>query len=418
MTNAASIFLNGTSSLTYSAASDTLAATDPFTIEFWYRSIDSTSSIVDLLDTRQSGAHNEGYFVSRDQNSGIRFFLDCDSGIMDFHGAAVSSTKNGTPSYDTSSIWHYVAITKNSAAASSAFSMYFDGYSQPITWSGQQGPISGNCSISSSTDSIRFGNDAISTSTSNSLTGNLDEVRIWSTDRSTYVTSTWNQELPATGTSLVGHWPFNNTATDVATNHASSGQSGIVSFVKSSPFGHFLYQNNGNAPGLYSSVTSTGSGMQMRWRYDLNVGDSDYTSAITTSTAAWNTLGAVTIASTTATSSMTLEILDADNSNSSTVWYGNVGLWVSKSVIPTSTVDHLYLNSYYLDGNDCFIFLCPYSDLAKKTVVMHELGHALGLDHSYWGSVMNYYSDKNNPVTTLQNQDTSDYYFVWGGNQN
>jgi predicted Zn-dependent protease len=46
-----------------------------------------------------------------------------------------------------------------------------------------------------------------------------------------------------------------------------------------------------------------------------------------------------------------------------------------------------------------------------QNAATHELGHALGLDHSYWENIM--YS-RNTFQTTFGPQDTYDYHYQWG----
>jgi len=51
------------------------------------------------------------------------------------------------------------------------------------------------------------------------------------------------------------------------------------------------------------------------------------------------------------------------------------------------------------------------TDALKQHVTTHELGHALGLDHSYAGNVM---VDPSTSQTGLGWQDWRDYHYLWG----
>jgi hypothetical protein len=64
--------------------------------------------------------------------------------------------------------------------------------------------------------------------------------------------------------------------------------------------------------------------------------------------------------------------------------------------------DDIHLNGYYLR---------VYSPCMRKNVALHELGHALGLAHSYEGQVMHKYSSE---VCTLQSHDLYSYHSLWG----
>jgi hypothetical protein len=64
--------------------------------------------------------------------------------------------------------------------------------------------------------------------------------------------------------------------------------------------------------------------------------------------------------------------------------------------------DDILLNKYYMrDFGDC----------KRKSVAMHELGHAHGLGHSYPGQIMNSYVQN---ICYLQSHDLADYHALWG----
>lgn len=63
--------------------------------------------------------------------------------------------------------------------------------------------------------------------------------------------------------------------------------------------------------------------------------------------------------------------------------------------------DYVTFNKYYMQN---------YTDSKQKNVATHELGHALGLAHSYSGQLMYAYVST---ITTPQSHDISDYNTLW-----
>ena len=380
-----SAYFNGSSSWAWPASNVEFSATDPWTIEFWYRTTDPTSSVVEFIDA-QNGSGSSGYSIERNLDQGITFDMNCASGTVQFSFAAVSSTKyNGGPN-DPQGIWHQVAITKNSGTSISAFTPYFDGILEQSNWI-VSSTLSGNCFNVTSTDSIWIGGDSNSTSTPNFLSGDVDELQVWNTERSSSsIANSMSTEATST-TGLRGLWHFNGTSTELVKGYAPLTTSSLA-FATSSPFGHFLLDQRS----LPTSVHDD----QLLWY----ASGSSYTSEMTAGEAKWNALGGATIAQTSSLSAADLIVSDF-NDGVDLSW---VGQWIHTE------------NPNVLQFNQYSIGYYGYGSTLIQHTAEHELGHALGLGHSYLGNVMNYYLTSG---VDLGNQDIIDYDYlkdqeIWG----
>jgi hypothetical protein len=125
---------------------------------------------------------------------------------------------------------------------------------------------------------------------------------------------------------------------------------------------------------------------ELRWK---NVNVTSYSSQLSSALSTWDALGSVDIIEDNSTPSLEVHESSVDDVN----WKGR---W-----IPEVSPDSLILNSYYLTGNT--------SSQIQNTIT-HEIGHALGLYHSYTGNIM-YFNQTSQ--TSLGPQDESDYYYLW-----
>ena len=76
--------------------------------------------------------------------------------------------------------------------------------------------------------------------------------------------------------------------------------------------------------------------------------------------------------------------------------------WAGQFTCYSGSADTIKLNEHYMT---------VYSTNQRRNVASHELGHALGLDHSYSGQLMYQYVST---VTYPQSHDIADYRSLWG----
>lgn len=148
-----------------------------------------------------------------------------------------------------------------------------------------------------------------------------------------------------------------------------------------------------------ATSTSVDSGNKIHW--DGSYGA--YLNAWAHATSTWNALGSVSIEPDTIFVDEDLHL--TTSTSSSEAW---AGLWAPDDG-DFGDEDDLFLNSYYLDTAE----FQANNGALQKNVIVHELGHALGLGHSPGEEGENIMWPFTTATTTLGAQDTSDYYFLW-----
>lgn len=153
-------------------------------------------------------------------------------------------------------------------------------------------------------------------------------------------------------------------------------------------------------PNCIQSANSCMSVLNRQLRLDVdNISTTTYGSQLSYATSTWNGLYTggsgvnIILATSTATSSVDVRFTKV---NMPWEWFtARTGLVGDGN----ATTTEIQLNVPYVDEA---------SDNLRKTVFAHELGHTMGLEHSYTGNVMSYRQQTN-----LGLQDRSDYIYLW-----
>lgn len=122
----------------------------------------------------------------------------------------------------------------------------------------------------------------------------------------------------------------------------------------------------------------------------IDASSSPYAAALNAATSTWNAAMLVDIESATTTSP---NLVIVATSSSDVVWKGE---WS-----PQLSQDYIYLNQYYLNNN---------TSVEVQNTITHEIGHALGLTHSFTGNVMYFLQSSQ---VDLGPQDSYDYQYLW-----
>jgi len=204
----------------------------------------------------------------------------------------------------------------------------------------------------------------------------------WIHDNSSY--GLYNSTTATSSVSAVYNYWGNASGPYNATYHATGTGDRVSNYVNFTPWltaMHYLFVQNG---GL---ITAVDNNKGIDWG-----GTSKYMSAWYDAVHLWNGLGDVAIATDTISTIEDLTISDVNEPSESFVAMYNPNSFPN---------DTMRFNDAYMASSTATY---------RLNATAHELGHALGLYHSYLGNMMNSYVTG---TTTLGYQDVLDYKYCW-----
>jgi hypothetical protein len=181
--------------------------------------------------------------------------------------------------------------------------------------------------------------------------------------------------------------PYNYWDDDSGPHNSSNNPLGTGNEV-SDPVGFTPWNTHDHYLAGFSSVFSAGL---LQWD-----GSTTYTTAWTSAIDTWNAEGQINIIPT--ETEVDLTVYDVTVTSAS--WLGEYHGYLG--ILPGD----IELNQWFLDVTTPDV---------RQSTVLHELGHALGLAHSYVGNTMSEGGDDHDySQTSIGTQDWRDYHYLWG----
>ncbi len=197
----------------------------------------------------------------------------------------------------------------------------------------------------------------------------------------------------ATVTALGVYWPSTTTAaTSTGPYHPIYNPTGkgdrISNFVAWNTFTPVLHFMALNPLTLQPATTSVNISKEIRWKWATG-STQTYLTQLTAAISTWNARGAINIFSTSSGATLIVQETNAPLDD----WSGSYDYTIRPPLMEVNT-------GKLFDNTSAEI----------QNVWTHELGHALGLGHSYIDNAMYYI---NSPQTILGTQDILDYNYCW-----
>lgn len=224
-----------------------LDITGDLTIELWARWDRVDGSPNTLIAKHQAAGTSRGYNLTWVDTPLLRLQISSDgtSGNQD------SLSVTWLPTINT---WYHIAVTWDASASTAKF--YINGAQQGADQVGVQ------TSIHNNGVPFRIGSLGGTTggSASQPFMGDIDDVRIWNTVRTTaQILANYQTQLAGTESNLQGYWQLNNDLTDETSNGNTLSQGGqSITFDTDVPFDVFQ---------TFASKTTIGDNANYGWQF-------------------------------------------------------------------------------------------------------------------------------------------------------